>query len=262
MTTFYVSPSGSDANNGLGPDASHASNKPWLTVGKALGASGISSGDTVYICAGTYREIVSVAMTSPTVETMVIGDVANSRGFKDSSGVLLDSGYVRICGYTTNDTTNPSASTLFTIAGRDFLTFVDIWFQGGGSATFSITTSENLTWRRCVLETSDRGFGCINQTVAVDTATNNTYDSCIIRSWGSNPMSITIPTSTSADYDVNVVFQNCVLISTNTTVIAGIASGANAFKGGGVKAYNCLFMGATAMSFNSANFASSAGNQC
>jgi hypothetical protein len=48
MATYYVSNSGgSDSNNGLGPDASDATNKPWLTIGKALGASGISSGDTV-----------------------------------------------------------------------------------------------------------------------------------------------------------------------------------------------------------------------
>lgn len=41
MTTYYVSPNGSDSNNGLGPDASHASNKPFLTIGKILGASGV-----------------------------------------------------------------------------------------------------------------------------------------------------------------------------------------------------------------------------
>src|ERR1051325_3311383 len=95
MTTYYVSPSGSDSNNGLGPDASHASNKPWLTIGKALGASGIASGDIVYIAPGTYREVVTVNMTSATVETQVIGDPANAQGFKNGSGVLLAAGEIQ-----------------------------------------------------------------------------------------------------------------------------------------------------------------------
>lgn len=99
MTTYYISTEGSDSNNGLGPDASDATNKPWLTVGKALGASGISSGDTVYIGPGVYREEVSVAMTAPTGETFVIGDPGNAQGFKDSSGNLLSAGDVRLTAY-------------------------------------------------------------------------------------------------------------------------------------------------------------------
>ena len=72
MATYYISNWGSDSNNGLGPDPTHASNKPWLTIAKALGAAGIASGDTVYLCPGTYRELVTVNMTSATVETKVV----------------------------------------------------------------------------------------------------------------------------------------------------------------------------------------------
>ena len=66
MATYYLDfVNGSDANNGLGPDASHASNKPWKTLGKLLGASGFASGDTAYLSpAGPFREVVTVAMTS------------------------------------------------------------------------------------------------------------------------------------------------------------------------------------------------------
>ena len=49
-TTYYVRVSGDDGDDGLSPAAA------WATIGKALGASGISSGDTVYIGAGVYRE--------------------------------------------------------------------------------------------------------------------------------------------------------------------------------------------------------------
>ena len=89
MTTYYVDyTNGSDSNNGLGPDASHASNKPWKTIAKLLGASGMASGDTAYLAPGVYRERVTVAMTSATGETFVIGDPLNTQGFKTSGGVL------------------------------------------------------------------------------------------------------------------------------------------------------------------------------
>jgi len=152
MTTYYVSPSGSDANNGLGPDASAAVNKPWLTIGKALGAAGINSGDTVYIAPGTYQEVVTVAMTSATVETKVLGDPLNAQGFKDGSGLLLTPGLVRWTAYTTNDKSAPSASNTLSLAGRDFLTFEKIYFVAGDThiVSYSTAVSTNLTFRNCV----------------------------------------------------------------------------------------------------------------
>jgi hypothetical protein len=44
MPTYYVRTDGSDSNNGLGP----ASNQAWVSIGKALGATGISSGANAY----------------------------------------------------------------------------------------------------------------------------------------------------------------------------------------------------------------------
>jgi hypothetical protein len=82
MTTYYVDPvNGLDANNGLGPDASAVSNKPWKTLAKLLGAAGFASGDTAYLAPGTYREVVTVAMTSATVTTSIL---AIPRTRKDS----------------------------------------------------------------------------------------------------------------------------------------------------------------------------------
>ena len=66
MATYYVRLSGSDANDGL------TAATAWRTINKALSATGIVSGDTLYIGAGKYREIVSLGLTSPTVETFII----------------------------------------------------------------------------------------------------------------------------------------------------------------------------------------------
>src|ERR1051325_7473065 len=49
-TTYYVSTSGSDGNNGT------SLSTPWRTINKA--AQTMVAGDTVYIRGGTYRESV------------------------------------------------------------------------------------------------------------------------------------------------------------------------------------------------------------
>ena len=46
MTTYYVRATGSDGAAGT------SAGTAWLTIGKALGAAGIASGDTVYVGAG------------------------------------------------------------------------------------------------------------------------------------------------------------------------------------------------------------------
>ena len=122
MTTYYVDfINGLDANNGLGPDASHATNKPWKTIAKLLGAAGMASGDTAYLSpAGPFREVVTIAMTSAASETAIIGDPGNAQGFNTSGGVLVTPADVIWTAYTTNDTTAPSATILLTLRGATF----------------------------------------------------------------------------------------------------------------------------------------------
>jgi hypothetical protein len=254
MATYYVRNGGSDGNPGTGPGTGSA----WATIGKALGASGIASGDTVYIAPGTYRESVTVAMTSATVETFVIGDVAASQ-FSDLQG-----GDVIWTVYTTDDKTAPGASNVLALSARDHLTFRDLIFVGGNSTMLSIASgSTDLTFTRCAFLPGSRSPQTITCTALVDVASNFTFDSCVILAIGSSTIaSFTLPTSASADYDAEIVFKNC-LIMGGATQISVTASGASAFKGGGIKAYNCTFFAATtAFLTGSANLASSAGNRC
>ena len=117
MTTYYVRKSGSDGNNGTSPATA------WLTISKALGASGISSGDTAYIGPGVYRESITVDMVSATSETFVIGDVLGANTGDDP-------GEVRITNYMTDDTTAPTDQDFIDLHGRDYLTFQNIIFSG------------------------------------------------------------------------------------------------------------------------------------
>ena len=81
MATYYVQPNGSNANTGLG--ASNAT--AWQTVQKALGATGIGSGDTLYIAPGTYREAITIGGTY-SATTTIIGDRTASQFTGISAG--------------------------------------------------------------------------------------------------------------------------------------------------------------------------------
>jgi hypothetical protein len=85
MATYYVRPDGNNANAGTGP----ATNQAWQTLTKALGATGIASGDTVYIAPGSYNESVTIGMTSATATTSVIGDPTASQFTGVAAGPVL-----------------------------------------------------------------------------------------------------------------------------------------------------------------------------
>jgi hypothetical protein len=251
MTTFFVDfVNGLDANNGLGPDASHASNKPWKTLTKLLGASGMASGDTAYLSpAGPFRETVTVAMTSATVETRIIGDTANAQGFKTSGGALVTGGPVVHSAYTTNDTTVPSSSALLALSARDFLTFEKIKFVGGLNASTSHISasahSTDIIFRDCGFVGMAAGTApqTISFTGAADTASNWTIERCVFTGNMGTVINVTMPTSASADYDINFQIRNCMFMAATPTVINITASGAGSFKGGGVDISYCYMAG-------------------
>jgi len=252
MATYYVcSSTGSDANNGLGPDASHASNKPWLTIQKCLGAAGISSGDTVYIGPGTYREVVTVAMTSAVAETSVLGDPGNAQGFKTAAGVLVSAAEVIWTAYTTNDTTAPSASATLNLAGRDFLTFQYITFVQGSSYVVQAdtNTSTNITIRDCSLMATGT-TNMISITGAFSVVANWLVERTVFFGSGASVFNIQPATGAGADWDLGFVVRNCAYYGAGSSsgFLAVVqASGGLANKPGGVLVYNCTVIGAGIM---------------
>lgn len=253
MSVYYVSTAGNDSNNGLGPDASHASNKPWRTVAKALGAAGISSGDTVYVGPGVYRETVTVAMTSATAETKVYGDPCNKQGFKNGSGVLLSAQPVRWTAWTTDDKTTPAANALLTLAGRDFLTFQDIVMVGTSAGNYVVNSTStgaatDITFRRCLIfSPAGSGVnGCINVNATgspAGTALNWVIENCILANLAaSTAISFTSASSASADFDLNVRIQNSLIACLGGSGISMTKSGANSFLSGGIDVSNCTIL--------------------
>lgn len=255
MATYYVSKSGNDANNGLGPDASHASNKPWLTFAKALGAAGIASGDTVYIGPGVYREQVTVAMTSATAETRIVGDPLNTKGFKDGSGNTIAAQVVRWTAFTTDDKTSPAANACLRLAGRDYLTFEKIFFFGpnGNAPCVQTTTgaSTNITFRDCFIYSPAGSSGARDVLIdsngaPADTALTWLFDRCTLLSIQSNNIAMQVGSSTLADFNIGITLKNCVLIAFSGSNLSGTKVGANTFAGGGVSVQNCHIIGGSA----------------
>lgn len=250
MATYYVDyVNGNDANNGLGPDASHASNKPWKTIGKLLGASGMSSGDTAYLSpAGPFREQVTVAMTSAVAETKIIGDPHNAQGFKTSGGVSVTPGLIIWTAYDVDDTTLPSGtSDTLNLAGRDYLTFEKIVFVGPKSGQNTVDggtqSSTNITFTECTFLGGAASGVTITATFAADVVANWLFDRCIAYEAKSanNFCNILAVTSASADVDLNFVFRNCVIV-TRFQAVNVSSFGSNGFKVGGVDILNCTLV--------------------
>lgn len=236
MAVRYVRKSGSDANGGTSPSDA------WLTIGKALGASGISSGDTLYIGAGVYRETVTVAMTSATVETKIIGDVDGSQ--------TGDAGTVRWTAYTTSDTAAAAGASLVSLAGRDFFTFQNLTLCNGvGNAIDATTTdSTNITVRDCVF-IGYTGVGSTRRPVyaaaSFGTTLNWLIDRCVFAYPAGSSACVGVDGNlgTGADYSVGVVIQNSLFAyGTGFGVQLGVL-GTGANKPGGVTIRNCSFFG-------------------
>jgi hypothetical protein len=247
MTTYYVSTAGSDSNNGLGPDASDATNKPWLTIAKALGAAGISSGDTVYVGPGVFREQVTVAMTSATVETFVLGDPQNSQGFRDGSGNLLAADEVRWTAWNgASDKVAPSGNgPTLSLAGRDFLTFRQFTIIGGssnnGNAIDASAGTQDITIQDCSLISGGVATGGVIRVAMTAGATINwLIDRCRLLSI-SRGIRINAERH-SADYDMNFLIRNCVFNTVNTCCYV-ISSGSGTGFAGGLDVLNCSLFG-------------------
>ena len=171
MATYYVQPNGSNANTGLGASNAQA----WQTVQKALGATGIGSGDTLYIAPGIYREAITIAGTY-SATTSIIGDRTASQFSSISAG------YVRITGLASDALGVSTSVGNFTTNGKSYLTFDSLWLEHKITVAASST---NITFIRCQITTTFQPTPSVTgQSVLQITTTGQSailFDKCYIQ---------------------------------------------------------------------------------
>jgi len=255
-TTYYVRTSGSDTNNGLTPATA------WRTVGKALGSSGITNGDTVYVGPGIYRESLTVALSTTTPnETFIIGDIYGAYT-GDTAGE------VRITNYLTDDTSAPDDSPILNLNIYSYLTFQNIYFHGalqGSSENYLIyapsdgyTLSMHITFRDCafaLFSLSDLYYEAIQINGAPDSPMHWLFDRCHFEILsGGYAITVFMYQTHSADYDCDFIFQNCNLLTEGGIYLSGNLP----YKPGGFVVKNCtVHTGGTYESITLNHFSSS-----
>ena len=171
MATYYVRTDGLDTNTGTGP----ATNQAWKTIQKALGATGITGGDTVYIAPGKYVEAVTIGGTY-TSSTFITGD-PNAQQF---SG--LTPGVVRISGYATDNASATVTNVLISGTANN-LKFSGLQFESSNNNALFITGT-NIGISKCqfVLCSGYHGSttnGLCRINAPTSTAANATIEQCI-----------------------------------------------------------------------------------
>jgi len=250
MDTYYVRTDGNDTNAGTGP----ATNQAWQTITKAIGATGIAPGDTLYIAPGIYRGSFTATFTNPANEGQRITISGNPTASQFSG---ITPGPVIITNYTS--TTATSASEILRIV-KSYVTLTNVHIAGyvaGGSPNFGQIVYMGGTGfiiSKCAMYSPTDASDNSN-TVTIVIGQSQT-DVIVEKSVFACPVIFGPTPSTTAAWNSNSIVRDWIFTKTsskaNTTTSVQIYGGAAAHFGG-IKFYNCYFSGITGVGVMSAS---------
>jgi hypothetical protein len=174
MATYYVRPDGNDGNTGTGS----ATNQAWRTIQKALGVTGITSADIVYIAPGLYGEQITIGGTYSST-TYITGDPTASQ----FSG--LTAGRVQIGAFTNLGNAPIYTGNTISATSKNNLYFSNIEFllscgNNFGNAGVAFATSVNITFDKCVFQQCNTAtHHLLNISPPTSTALNMTVKNCV-----------------------------------------------------------------------------------
>lgn len=199
MATYYVRPDGNNSNAGTGP----AANQAWQTLARIVQAgTAFTSGDTVYIAPGTYRQSITTTATytSPTYFT---GDPTASQ----FPGVTP--GIVRITNFLSNDNSAATSQLLWGGVTFDYINISNIYFDHStlNGGIYYTGTGNNSSIQNCIFSgNSAAGAGIGTPSIRLTSIKNTLIENCIImRSY------IGVYLTTTTDTNTNVRIRNCFL---------------------------------------------------
>jgi hypothetical protein len=223
MPTYYVRTDGNDSNSGL----SNISSGSWKTISKALGATGITNGDTLYIAPGTYREFATLTNNS-VIETRVIGD-PTSEIFND-----VNPGIVRFTSLGSDNfsSTTFNSGTTLSGTGKSYYTFQKLYIEG----LISLSQCYNIKFEDCkitrISTSPSSSVNCVSLAIADNNYTQ--FQRCIIQGG--------IVFTGTCSIGSGVTFNACAIRGVSATSSGSITVGTGGTSR--IKFTNCTVSGA------------------
>ena len=215
MAIYYVRTDGNDSNTGTGT----ATNQAWQTITKALGATGIGSGDTLYIAPGDYRQNAQITVGGTyTAPTFVYGNPTASQ----FSG--MTPGRVLITTRLVSDTGTSNVNQyLIVMTSKDYLNFENLIFETGTNRSlFFITNCVELKWRKCLFMN-----GGVDNTISVTDNTTNgltknyLFQQCHFLGFGNATLysdaSVGKNSPATQDYVYGMTVDRCICIGSSSS---------------------------------------------
>ena len=228
MATYYVRPDGNNANTGTGPTVGQA----WQTLARIVQAgTAFTSGDTVYIAPGTYRQSITTTATY-TSATNFFGDPTAAQ-FPG-----MTPGMVRITNRLINDNSAATSQQLWGGVTFDYINISNIYFDHSSTkgGIYYSGSGNNSSIKNCIFfGNSETGGGVGGPPIWLISVKNVLIENCIV-----NRAYVAMYISTTTDTNTNVVVRNCYI---NNTGSYGIWT--NTGVGGGLIMTNLLLSGTT-----------------